>query len=145
MLARRELSTAQVRQRLLRRGYGPDDVDDALARLVADRALDDARTAGAIARTQIRLLRRGPARVRRPIEAAGVSRELAAQATADAYEDVDLDDLLSRALDSRLAPGTLVADERTFRRLFRYLVTQGFEPDRVLALLRARRRAAARE
>ena len=145
MLARRELSTAQVRQRLARKGYEPDDIDDALARLVADRALDDARTAGAIARTQLRLLRRGPARVRRTIEAAGVSRELAAQAIADAYDDVDLDELLERALASRLTPGTLVSDERTFRRLFRYLVTQGFEPDRVLAVLRARRRASARE
>jgi len=145
MLARRELSTAQIRQRLQRRSYTPEEIDEAITRLTAERSLDDARTAGALARTQLRLQRRGPARVRRTIEAAGVSRELATQATAEAYEDVDLADVMKRALDARLDPEKTIPDERTFRRLFRYLVTQGFEPDRVLALLRARRHAPARE
>jgi hypothetical protein len=32
-----------------------------------------------------------------------------------------------------------IADDREFNRLYRYLIGQGFEPDRVLALLRKRK------
>ena len=49
MLARRELSEAQVRQRLVRREHGQAAIDEALARLRNERAIDDARVAEAIA------------------------------------------------------------------------------------------------
>ena len=52
MLARRELSEAQVRQRLARRGESQESIDEAIARLKSDRSIDDERVAGAIARTQ---------------------------------------------------------------------------------------------
>ena len=52
MLGRRELSEAQVRQRLARRGHEPDSVDAAVARLRQERAIDDTRVAEAIVRTQ---------------------------------------------------------------------------------------------
>jgi regulatory protein len=51
MLARRELSEAQVRERLARRGYAVNDIDAAIHRLKDQRAIDDARVAEAIART----------------------------------------------------------------------------------------------
>ena len=54
-LARRELSEAQIRQRLSRRGFTPDDIDPAIARLRQDGSLDDARVAAAIARSQLSL------------------------------------------------------------------------------------------
>ncbi|MGH9347404.1 MAG: RecX family transcriptional regulator, partial [Vicinamibacterales bacterium] len=41
MLARRELSEAQLRARLARRRLDPDDVDAAVSRLRRERALDD--------------------------------------------------------------------------------------------------------
>src|SRR3712207_7389408 len=46
---RRELTEHQVRQRLTRRGYDVDSIDAAIARLKADRSLDDERAAKAIA------------------------------------------------------------------------------------------------
>src|SRR5262249_61852440 len=52
MLARRELSEAQVRQRLARRGYDESEIETALERLKTDRAIDDARVAGAVAKTE---------------------------------------------------------------------------------------------
>jgi len=45
MLARRELSEAQIRQRLARREHEPDLIDEAAARLKEERALDDVRVA----------------------------------------------------------------------------------------------------
>ena len=41
MLARRELSEAQVRQRLVRRSHEADAIDEAIARLKDARAIDD--------------------------------------------------------------------------------------------------------
>ena len=59
MLARRELSEAQLRQRLLRRQHDPDAIEAALARLKSERSLDDERVAGAIARSETNLKKRG--------------------------------------------------------------------------------------
>ena len=65
MLARRELSEAQIRQRLQRREHDPDAIDAAVHRLREERAIDDARVAGSIARTETAIKRRGRLRVRR--------------------------------------------------------------------------------
>src|SRR5436190_11517250 len=89
MLARRELSEAQVRQRLARRGHEDDAIDEAVVRLKAERAIDDARVAEAIARTETAVKRRGKLRVRRQIESAGVSSAEARRAVTDAFQEID--------------------------------------------------------
>ena len=63
MLARRELSEAQLRQRLARREHSAGDIEAAVARLRDERAIDDARAAEAIARTETGLRHRGKARM----------------------------------------------------------------------------------
>src|ERR1700704_5349689 len=73
MLGRRELSEAQVRQRLARRGHSSDEIDAAVERLRQERAIDDARVAEAIAHTETTVRRRGKLRVRRQIEQAGIA------------------------------------------------------------------------
>ena len=138
MLARRELSEAQLRQRLLRRQHNSDAIDAAIARLKVDRSLDDARVAGAIARSETGLRKRGRYRVTRQIEAAGIAPSIAKRVVDETFAAIDGDDLLVQALGRRLRGRTSIADDREFQRLYRYLVAQGFEPDRVLALLRSR-------
>ena len=49
MLARRELSAAQLHERLLRKAYTPDEAETAVTRLRQERAVDDRRTAAMIA------------------------------------------------------------------------------------------------
>lgn len=138
MLARRELSESQLRQRLLRRGHPPEQVDEALARLKSERALDDARVAEAIARTEISLRGRGKLRVRQQIKQAGIAPATASRALERAYEDVDPQALLIAALDKRLRGRTDITDQKEMQRLYRYLVAQGFESDKVISLLRRR-------
>jgi regulatory protein len=140
-LARRELSEAQLRQRLSRRAFPSDDIDSAIARLRADGSLDDARVAGAIARSQLSLKKRGERRVRREIEAAGIAPALAERAVAEVYADVDADALLTAAIDRRLGTKRL-EDDREMARLYRYLVGQGFDADRAMTALRKRRRSS---
>jgi len=138
MLGRRELSEAQLRQRLLRRQHDPDVIEAALTRLKSDRSLDDERVAGAIARSETNLKKRGRYRVTRQIEAAGIAPSIAKRVVDETFAAIDGDDLLVQALGRRLRGRTSIADDREFQRLYRYLVAQGFEPDRVLALLRSR-------
>jgi len=138
MLATRELSSYQVRQRLARRGFAADAVDEAITQLTSERALDDTRTAGAIARTELRVHGHGPSRALRAVRAAGIAADIAQSAIDETFASEDVGDLLRAALDKRLR-GQPIADDAAMRRLFRYLVGRGFAPDRVVALLRSRR------
>jgi regulatory protein len=136
MLARRELSEAQLRQRLLRRQHDPDAIDSALARLKSDGSLDDERVAGAIARSETSLKKRGRYRVTRQIEAAGIASSIARRVVDETFAAIDGDALLRQALTRRLRGQARIEDDREFQRLYRYLVAQGFAPDQVMALLR---------
>ena len=136
MLARRELSEAQVRQRLARRVEDRDSIDQAIARLKAEGTINDERVAGVIARTQTTLKSRGRRRVQQQIEAAGIARSIASRAVDEAFQDLDADALLSASLEKRLRGRQRIDDDREFQRLFRYLTAQGFDTDRILAHLR---------
>ena len=138
MLARRELSEAQVRQRLARKGHEEDAVDAAVARLISERAIDDARVAAAIARTETSIRRRGKLRVRRQIEHAGIAATTARRAVDEVFGDIDGDAQLQASLAKRLRGRDTIADEKEFQRLYRYLVTQGFETDHVMRALKVR-------
>jgi regulatory protein len=136
MLGRRELSERQVRQRLARRGYDDESIDEAIARLTTDRSLDDERAARAMAHAETTLKKRGTMRVKRRLEAAGIAPAIAARAIQEAFQAIDADALAAAALQKRLRGREEIADQREFQRLYRFLIGQGFEPDRVLALLR---------
>ena len=136
MLGGRELSERQVRQRLARRGYDADEIDAAITRLVQDRSLDDERAARAMAHAETSLKQRGRLRVQQRLQAAGIPSAVAQRAIQETFQTIDGDALMDAALQKRLRGREQIADEREFRRLYRYLVGQGFEPDRVLSLLR---------
>ena len=121
MLGRRELSEAQVRQRLVRKGHEADAVDTAVERLRGERAIDDARVAEAIAHTETAVRRHGRLRVRRQIEQAGIAPAIARVALDAVFDAVDDEALLAAALDRRLRGRPGIADEADFRRMFRYL------------------------
>jgi regulatory protein len=138
MLARRELSEAQVRQRLARRGHDEDAINSAVARLIEERAIDDERVAAAIARTETSVRRRGRLRVRRQIEHAGIAAPTARRAVDEVFGDIDNDAHLQASLAKRLRGREIIADDKAFQRLYRYLVGQGFESDQVVRALKAR-------
>ena len=138
LLARRELAEAQLRTRLAKRKFTDDEIDAAMTRLRRERALDDRRTALACARTQVRIKHRGRARVVRHIEALGINRDIAREAVAEVFAELDENALLEQALDRRLRHGLSLSDPAVFRRVHRYLLGQGFDPGRVTELLRRR-------
>lgn len=140
MLARRELSEAQIRQRLARRGHDEEAIDGAVARLLEERALDDRRVAEAIARLETGIKGRGPHRVRRKIEEAGISSTIARQAIDAVFEHLDDEAMLTHALEKRLRGRAGIEDNRDAQRLYRALLAQGFDSDRILRAISSRRR-----
>ena len=143
MLARRELSEAQLRLRLERRQLDPDDIDKAVARLRRDGALDDRRTALACARTEAHVKRHGRRRVLRQLEALGIARGIANAAVAEVFADVDESSLLAQAIERRLRGARL--DRSTLQRVQRYLLSKGFEAGQVNEALRSRVKSVSHE
>ena len=139
MLGRRELSEKQVRQRLARKEHEPDEIEDAVARLREERAINDVRVAEAIARTETGIRKRGKVRVRMQLERAGIAKDVAKQALDEVFGALDDEALLEGSLRKRLRGRESIADDREFQRLFRYLIGQGFESDIVMRTLRAKR------
>jgi regulatory protein len=138
MLARRELSEKQVRQRLLQDGYSSEAVGEAVDRLRAERAIDDERVAAVIARTQTTVRRRGAIRVRREIEQAGISSSVARRVVEETFEAIDSSALLEQTLTKRLHGRQHIVDQKELQRLHRYLIAQGFEADAVMKALNTR-------
>jgi regulatory protein len=140
MLARRELSEAQVRDRLERRfAFEPRDIDAAVARLKREKAVDDRRTALACARTELRVKRHGRLRVLQQIESLGIPRAVARAAVKEAFEEVDERQMLDDAIARRARRRTSF-DAAEARRMHRYLLVQGFDPAEVASALRQRTR-----
>jgi regulatory protein len=143
MLARRELSEAQLRLRLQRRQLDPDDIDRGVERLRREGALDDRRTALACARTEAQVKRHGRRRVLRQLQALGIDRGIATAAVTEVFADVDESSLLAQAIERRLRGASL--DRSTLQRVQRYLLSKGFEAGPVNEALRSRMKNVAHE
>jgi SOS response regulatory protein OraA/RecX len=134
VLSARELSSRQLADRLLKRGFPLEAVRAALARLSESGALDDRRVALAVARRGLKIKHQGRIRVLGELNAIGISRDVARAAVAEVFAEVDEGALLERALARRATPGPV--DAKGLRRLHAYLIRQGFAPEAVNAALR---------
>ncbi len=139
MLGRRELSEAQLRTRLARRKFTSKEIEDAICQLRNEEFLDDRRTARAFARSELSLRQRGRIRILNQLENIGISKQISTEAVAEVFSGIDESVLLNNLLEKRLKQGSSLEDQASLRRLYRYLVTQGFEPSKVAELLFHRR------
>jgi regulatory protein len=139
MLSRRELSEAQIRERLRRKDHTAGSIDAAVERLKEVRALDDRRVALAAARTEAQVRSRGRGYVLRRLQFLGIGAEVAAEAVDEVFGALDEQALLDRAIGRRLrGPGARIRDAAHFRRLLQALIRQGFPASKVIAALKAR-------
>jgi regulatory protein len=143
LLGRRELSVSQLRARLLDREHPAEEVDAAVAHLLETRALDDGRVARAFARTAAKVKGRGRLRVMRELHGMGIAKEVAAEALAEVFAELDERALITKALDRKLRGRPRIASPGENARLYQFLMRQGFSPAAVVAALRQRGRAAA--
>lgn len=142
LLARRELTSAELRDRLLRKALAPEDVDRAVARLQADGTLNDRRAAIAIARTHALVKARGRLRIEQELKARGVPSEIVRSVLDEVFVELSEPELLERALRKRLRAGRITSEPQ-FRRLYAYLARLGFPTDRIVDLLKKRMKEEA--
>jgi regulatory protein len=136
LLARRELSVAQVRGRLEEREYPTDEISAAVDRLLETGALDDGRVARAYARTAAKVKGRGRLRVLRELQAMGIERDIAAEAVGETFGDLDERSLVAKAIQKKLRGRMKVKDAGERARLYQHLVRQGFSPALIADALR---------
>ena len=124
MLGRRELSEKQIRQRLARKEHSPEEIEEAVARLREERAINDQRVAEAIARMETGIRKRGKVRVRMQLERAGIAKETAKAAIEEIFGTIDDEALLESSLRKRLRGREALAADSTVPRPFPHLVAQ---------------------
>ena len=142
LLGRRELSVKQLRERLLDREHDRENVERAIDLLIENKALDDARVAGAYVRTALKIKGRGRLRIQRELEVMGIPKEVAVDALADAFGDVDERTLIAKALQKKLRGNQKIASAAEYARVFQFLMRQGFSPATVTAVLRRHRKGS---
>ena len=128
LLARRALSEADVREKLLRKGHSDQDVECAVERLARAGYLDDRRVAlEAILHHSRR--GHGPVRVNERLRALGVSDAIIARGWEEARADYGIDprQILRDQLCRRLPEPRSSCDEATVRRVYNALLRAGFE------------------
>ena len=139
LLSRRELSVSEIRARLLDREHSPEEVERAIEQLLETQALDDRRVARAYARTAANVKRRGRLRVMRELHAMGIAKEIASEAVAEAFADIDERSLIAKAIEKKMRGKLKLTRAAEYARLYQYLMRQGFTPAAVAAALRTLR------
>jgi regulatory protein len=140
LLGRRELSVRQLRERLRDREHTDEDVDRAIDLLIENRALDDRRVAAAYVRTALKVKGRGRLRIQRELQEMGIEKDVAGEALAEAFGEVDERSLIAKALQKKLRGKPKIASAADYARVYQFLMRQGFSPGAVSAALRQYRR-----
>src|SRR5437764_10277001 len=140
MLARRELSEAQVRARLADRDHDRDSIDAAIERLRESGALNDARVAQAYTNTAYKVKGRGRLRIQRELHQMGIARDVAAEALAATFAEVDERTLVTKALQKKFHGRVAINTPAEYARAYQFLIRQGFSSAAVTAVLRRQRR-----
>ena len=124
------------RARLEDRGYSPDDIAEALARLLESGALDDRRVARAYARTAAHVKGRGRLRINQELLHMGIQKDLAAEALGEVFGELDERALIDAAIRKKLRGRPAPGDQGEQVRLYQFLMRQGFSPAGVSSALR---------
>jgi regulatory protein len=142
LLARRELSEQQLRGHLAEREHQREEIDAAIQRLRDEGSVDDRRVARAYARTALKVKGRGRLRIQRELHERGIPKDVAAEALAEIFGDVDERALNARAIEKKLRGGKKLDSPAAYARVYQYLMRQGFSPAGVATSLRKLRKTS---
>ena len=129
LLARREHSLGELRQKLRQRGYASDEIDQALTELASDGYQSEARAAQARINAGLRR-GHGPQRIRAALGAASLGK-------AEVAIDPDVDWLQrARELLTRKFGEEPPAEAKEYARRARFLQARGYESEVIRKALR---------
>ena len=130
-----EQCSADIRSKILKQGFSPEDADKMLSYLQSNKYIDDSRYARAYAVDKVRFSGWGKMKVRMGLRAKGMSDAIVSQALgyisekeyAEALEKVLL--AKARSLD--------LADVKDRQKLYRHLASRGFESQLIISAMRS--------
>jgi regulatory protein len=135
LLGRRDYTTAEIRTRLIDRGYSETDADGAIAGLTASGLVDDRRVAAGYVRSATAVKGRGRIRIALELKARGLSRAVIDEALS-AIGRSDESAAIRRILTRKKFPAKPSMLER--RRMFQHLLRRGFQSDTIRQVLGGR-------
>ncbi len=133
-LARRDHTAAELRRALLDRGHDPREVEEAIARLVRERYLDDSGYAARFARSRLAHQGLGRTRIRQALRQRGVARGEAEAGLRSALAEVDEKAVVESLARRYWRAHLRVEPGQRLPRLWAFLLRRGFAP----ALVRER-------
>jgi regulatory protein len=125
-LARRDHSEEEIRRALLRKGHAPSEVEDAVARLRRERALDDDAFASRFARSRMAHSGLGRNRIKRDLRARGVPARVVEHGLREAAREVSEAALLERLARRYWTAHGADEPARRLRKLWTFLLRRGF-------------------
>ena len=135
LLARRDYTAKELREKLSARGHIPDDIDRTLEQLAAEGLQSDERAAAAYVRTASGVRGRGRLRIVRELEARGVDRAIVQRLTAQIGAQDEAAAIAALLVRKRWPASPTLADRR---RMFQHLLRRGFSADAIARALRHR-------
>jgi regulatory protein len=130
-LAYRPRSEAELRARLARAGFAPQEIEGALEKLRGLKLIDDEAFARSFARDRIENRNYGPLRVERELRFKGVAKSVIAEVLQESF-DRERDSARARAILERRFRDQDLKDLKTARRAVAYLRRRGYR-DAVIA------------
>jgi len=125
-LARRDHSAAELRRALLERGHPAGEVEEAIARLVRERYLDDSGLAARFATSRLAHHGLGRSRIRQGLRQRGVGRREIEAGVRSALAEVDEKSVVDSLARRYWKAHARVLPERRLVRLWAFLLRRGF-------------------
>jgi regulatory protein len=129
-------STQEIRQRLMRRGYPPDEIAAVIARLTSAKYLDDLEFARMWVRSRSLRQADAPARLARELRAKGIDEADIRAVLVDLSDESTVQETAEQAAGRKLRTLHGLDPAVASRRLAAHLLRRGFAADVILALCR---------
>lgn len=134
LCAAAEQCASDIRAKILKKGFSPEDAERMISYLRQNRYLDDSRYARAFAIDKVRFSGWGRMKVRMGLRAKGIEDSVVSQAL-DCIADSDYMDALQKAMQAK-ARSLDLSDVNDRRKLYRHIASRGFESQLIISEMR---------
>ena len=131
--ARSERSSGDALRLMKRWGVADEDAQKVLARLRAERFIDDSRYAEAFVRDKLNLSGWGAYKIKMSLRAKGVSKDIIDEVVAPMLETTDMSGKLEEIMVRRMRTLKAKSPYDAKTKLIRFAVSRGFEMDEAIA------------
>lgn len=129
-----EQCTADIRNKILKQGFSSEEAEYMVRYLQENKYIDDSRYARAYAVDKVRFSGWGRMKVRMGLRAKGMGDSVISQAL-EYISQSDYDDALNRVMKAK-AKGLDLKDVKDRQKLYRHLVSRGFESNLIIDAMR---------